>query len=495
MFLNKIEAYLNKKAEEFTRADLVKFITENNIRMLNFRYVGGDGRLKALSFVITSATQIDHLLSSGERVDGSSLFSYVEASSSDLYVVPQYKTAFINPFEEVPTMDILCQYFNNDGTPLLSAPYYIMQKAHQMLMKKTGLTLEAMGEIEFYIKAKKTEQYPAVDQKGYHESAPFVKYDFIYKEAIRYIAECGGKIKYAHSEVGNFKNGDFDYEQYEIELLPDYLEDAANTIILTKWILRMLGYKYGVTISFAPKITVGKAGSGLHIHMRLKKGNKNMMVNKRGLSQTAKKMIAGILTLSPALTAFGNTVPTSYLRLVPHQEAPTTICWGDRNRSVLIRVPLGWLGKANQMVSKVNPLEKPTEYDLTEKQTIEFRCPDGSANIYLLFAGLAAATLYGLEMKDSIQIADNLYVGFNIHAAEHEEKCKKLKHLPASCAESADALIELSDKLTRYDIFSEGILKSIAQQLKSYDDRELSSRLYGRTEEIEKLVEKYLHVG
>jgi glutamine synthetase len=84
------------------------------------------------------------------------------------------------------------------------------------------------------------------------------------------------------------------------------------------------------------KITVGKAGSGMHIHLRLMKNGKNMLINKKGLSTTARKMIAGILSLSPALTAFGNTIPTSYLRLVPHQEAPTTICWGDRNRSVLI---------------------------------------------------------------------------------------------------------------------------------------------------------------
>ncbi|NLJ06040.1 MAG: glutamine synthetase [Sphingobacteriales bacterium] len=495
MFVNKIEAYLNKKCEEFTREDLVKFIIDNDIHLLNFRYVGGDGRLKALSFVITSAEQVNQLLSSGERVDGSSLFSYIEASSSDLYVVPQYKTAFVNPFEEVPTLDILCQYFDNNGNPLASAPFYMMQKAHQILQKKTGMTLEAMGEIEFYVKAKKNDEYPASDQKGYHESAPFIKHDFILKEAIRYIAECGGKIKYAHSEVGNFKNGDYDYEQYEIELIPTYLEDAANTIILTKWILRMLGYKYGVTISFAPKITVGKAGSGMHIHLRLMKNGKNMLINKKGLSTTARKMIAGILSLSPALTAFGNTIPTSYLRLVPHQEAPTTICWGDRNRSVLIRVPLGWLGKANQMITKVNPLDKPGVENLSEKQTIEFRCPDGSANVYLLFAGIAVATLHGLEMKNALEVAEDLYVNVNIHKEENKDKCKQLNHLPASCVESADALMKLSSPLTRYGVFTEGILSAISNQLRQFDDKGLSEKLYGKNDEIAELVEKYLHIG
>ena len=138
-------------------------------------------------------------------------------------------------------------------------------------------------------------------------------------------------------------------EQHEIEFLPCEVEEAVDQLVIAKWIVRMLGFEYGVEVSFAPKITVGKAGSGLHIHMLLEKDGKNIMVEGAKLSDTAKKMIAGILRLSKSLTAFGNTIPTSYLRLVPHQEAPTNICWGDRNRSVLVRVPLGWLGKSDMV--------------------------------------------------------------------------------------------------------------------------------------------------
>ena len=95
-------------------------------------------------------------------------------------------------------------------------------------------------------------------------------------------------------------------------------------------------------MTFAPKITTGEAGSGLHFHIQLRKEDKNMLVENGKLSDTARKAIAGLLDVAPALTAFGNKNPTSYFRLVPHQEAPTNICWGDRNRSVLVRVPLGW---------------------------------------------------------------------------------------------------------------------------------------------------------
>ncbi|MBT7827020.1 MAG: glutamine synthetase [Bacteroidetes bacterium] len=493
MFQNKIEAYLSKPKSQFTKSDIVRFFIENEFSMLNFRYVAGDGRLKTLSFVINSQEQLDTILSSGERADGSSLFNYVEAGSSDLYVIPQFKTAFVNPFEEAETLDIICRFYTSDGKPLVNSPFNIMKKAHDELLKATGLELEVMGELEFYVIAEKQELYPANDQRAYHESPPFTKFDYIYKEAMQIIAECGGKLKYAHSEVGNFKQGELEFEQYELEFQPTNMEDAANSLILAKYILRMLGSKYGVTISFAPKITVGKAGSGLHIHCRLKKDGESVMVENGILSDHAKKMIAGILTLSSALTAFGNTIPTSYLRLVPHQEAPTNICWGDRNRSVLVRVPLGWLGNASEMISKVNPLEEVVDRDFSSKQTVEFRCPDGSADIYLLMAGLAVATRYGFEMPDALDVAEKLYVGVNIFDEKNKAVCRKLKQLPASCSESADKLMELATAFTAKDVFTQRNIESIAAELKKYNDADLSENLYGKNNEIMDLVYKYLH--
>ena len=153
-----------------------------------------------------------------------------------------------------------------------------------------------------------------------------------------YIASAGGMIKYGHSEVGNFALDGTVYEQNEIEFLPVDAEDAADQLSIAKWVIRNLAYEMGYDVTFAPKITSGKAGSGLHIHMRIVKDGHNMMLNSdKTLSDVARKAIAGMMELAPALTAFGNTNPSSYFRLVPHQEAPTNICWGDRNRSVLVR--------------------------------------------------------------------------------------------------------------------------------------------------------------
>ncbi|MDO8896655.1 MAG: glutamine synthetase beta-grasp domain-containing protein, partial [Bacteroidales bacterium] len=258
---NPLVQYLNKPASEFSRADLIRYIEDNDIEMINFRYVAWDGRLKTLNFIINSREHLENILSSGERVDGSSLFPFVEAGSSDLYVIPKYRTAFRNPFADVPTLDILCSFYDRNGKPLENSPEYILRKAHQVMKEKTGLTFETMGEIEYYIISDENELYPAVNQKGYHESAPFNKYGNFRREAMRLIAHSGGQIKYGHSEVGNFSFEGKVYEQNEIEFLPTNVEDAADQLVVAKWIMRSLAYKYGVTITFAPKITVGKAGS------------------------------------------------------------------------------------------------------------------------------------------------------------------------------------------------------------------------------------------
>ena len=166
---NPLVQYLNKPAEEFTKEDLIRYCEDNNIGMVNFRYTGWDGRLKTLNFIINSKEHLDNILTCGERVDGSSLFSFIEAGSSDLYVIPRYKTAFVNPFTEIPTLDILCSYFDKDGNPLESAPEYILKKAHDSFKKATGMTFETMGELEYYVIFKREPLFTADDQKGYHE--------------------------------------------------------------------------------------------------------------------------------------------------------------------------------------------------------------------------------------------------------------------------------------------------------------------------------------
>ena len=491
---NKVVAFLGKSNKQFTKADIINYIEQNGIQMVNFMYPAGDGRLKTLNFVINNAAYLDAILTCGERVDGSSLFPFIEAGSSDLYVLPRFSTAFVDPFAQIPTLSMLCTYFNKDGQMLESSPENTLRKACKAFNEVTGMQFEALGELEYYVIAPDEGLFPATDQKGYHESAPYAKFNEFRTQCMAYIAQAGGQIKYGHSEVGNFTIDGLIYEQNEIEFLPVAAEDAADQLMIAKWIIRNLAYQYGYDITFAPKITAGKAGSGLHIHMRIVKDGANQMLDGGVLSATARKAIAGMMTLAPSITAFGNTNPTSYFRLVPHQEAPTNICWGDRNRSVLVRVPLGWAAKSD-MCQTANPLEAPSNYDTTQKQTVEMRSPDGSADIYQLIAGLAVACRHGFEMDNALAIAEKCYVNVNIHQKENADRLNSLECLPDSCAASAECLERQRAVFEQHNVFSPAMIDGIIKRLKSYNDATLRSDIADDQQKMLNLVHQYFHCG
>lgn len=495
MSLNPLVQYLKKSPKEFTKADIIKFIEETGIEMLDFRYVASDGRLKALNFVVSDRSYLEQILSSGERVDGSNIFpSFVNVGASDLYVVPRFRTAFVDPFKEIPTISFLCSYFNKDGLPMEKSPEYVLKKAAQSFREVTGMEFQAMGELEYYVIGENEDLFLTPDQRGYHESSPFAKFEQFRCQCMHYMAQTGALIKYGHSEVGNFTLDGKIYEQNEIEFLVTDVQDAADQLIIAKWIIRQLAYAHELSVTFAPKITSGKAGSGMHVHTRIVKNGVNQYVSNGELNETAKKAIAGYMTCASSLTAFGNTNPTSYLRLVPHQEAPTSICWGDRNRSVLVRVPLGWTS-ANDMVAAVNPLEKPTNADFSQKQTVEFRCPDCSADIYLLMAGLVVAARHGFEMPNALEFAAATYVDVNIHKAENQSKLESLAQLPDSCWASAEALDQNRAIFEKYSVFESDMIDAIIADLKSFNDKNIRAELKENPNKMMELVNQYYHCG
>jgi len=494
MNANPVVAFLKKDPKQFTKADIIRFIQENDIQMVNFMYPGGDGKLKTLNFVITNLEYLDTILTCGERVDGSSLFSFIQAGSSDLYVLPRYCTAFVDPFAEIPTLCMLCSFFDKDGQPLASSPENTLRKASRAFTEVTGMEFHAMGELEYYVISDDEEVFPAIDQHGYHESAPYAKTNEFRQRCMHYIAQTGGQIKYGHSEVGNFKQDGLVYEQNEIEFLPVRVEDAADQLMLAKWVIRNLAYEWGYNVTFAPKITTGKAGSGLHIHMRMMKDGRNMMLHEGKLSDDARRMIAGMMDLAQSITAFGNKNPTSYFRLVPHQEAPTNVCWGDRNRSVLVRVPLGWTSGVN-MNKEANPLEADVDFDTTIKQTVEMRSPDGSADLYQLLAGLCVACRHGFEMKDALEVAEKDYVNVNIHDAANADKLAQLAQLPDSCVASADCLQRQRAVYEQYGVFSPEMIDGIIEQLRAFNDLTLRHDIENDHKAIKQLVDTYFHCG
>ena len=491
---NPIVEFLGKPARDFTKEDIKKFIIENNIEMVNFRHTGRDGRLKALNFYIGSEAQLDKILSVGERVDGSSLMDAIDAGSSDVYVIPRYSTAFVNPFSEIPALDILCYYYTSEGAMLSTSPEVTLKNAADILKKDTGYEFHALGELEYYVFGPKDEDklFPATEQRSYQEANPFTKWNDFRNEAMRLITQCGGDIKYGHSEVGAIHTDNYDLEQSEIEFNACPVVEAADQLIVAKWIMRSLAYQYGVNISFSPKIMAGHAGSGLHFHTMLVKDGRNAFVGNDGeLTEVARKAVGGYLKFAQSLTAFGNTVPTSYLRLVPHQEAPTNVCWGERNRSGLVRVPLGWRNTGN-MASDANCCEVAIP-NFIDPQTVEFRCPDGSANICLSLAGLIAAARWGLlNGEESLEIAEKLSIKVNIFAKGNENIQEKLPQLPQSCVASADFLERDRDYYTNSGIFNPLLIEQTIKKLRAYDDSQLSQSLFNKPEEAAKVVEKYL---
>jgi glutamine synthetase len=491
---NAVVRFLEKAPQEFRKEDIIRFVKENDIRMVNFMYPADDNRLKTLNFVINSEEYLDSILTFGERVDGSSLFPFIEAGNSDLYVIPRYATAFVDPFAEIPTVTMLGSFFDKDGNPLSSSPEQTLRKACAAFKEVTGMDFYAMGELEYYVISNTDGLFPASDQKGYHESAPYAKFNEFRTMCMNLIAQAGGQIKYGHNEVGNFTVEDKVYEQNEIEFLPIPALQAADNLMIAKWIIRTLGHKNGYDVTFAPKITTGKAGSGLHIHFKVMDGDTNMMTSGNVLSDIAKKAIAGILEYAPAITAFGNKVPTSYFRLVPHQEAPTSVCWGDRNRSVLVRVPLGWTGEKD-MCSQANPLEKYDIFPAPQKQTAELRSADCSADIYQLIAGMVVAARKGFENPDALKRAEEMYVSVNIHNDENKDKLAQLKSLPDSCCASADQLEAMREVFEERGVFSPQMIDGIIKKLRAFNDASLRSDLAGNEEELSKVVRKYWHCG
>ncbi len=232
----------------------------------------------------------------------------------------------------------------------------------------------------------------------------------------------------------------------------------------------------------------------MHVHTRLMKEGSSIMLDNGKLSSTAKKAIAGYLDLSQSLTAFGNMIPTSYFRLVPHQEAPTNVCWGDRNRSVLVRVPLGW-GSKHDMIIDANPKEPDTQAGFGGRQTVEFRCPDGSADIYLLFAGLTVAARHGIEMQNALDFAEKTYVDVNIFEEKYQSRVNELQQLPFSCWESAEYLEKHRHIYEEHGIFPKQIIDGLIRHLKSFNDLELRDTIKQNEKELTKLVNSYLHCG
>jgi len=509
---NPLSVLLDKNPRDFTRSDFLKVIDEKHIERITFHYTALDGKLKELKLPVANPSQVETILAEGERVDGSQLFKgMVDTSLSDLYVVPVYRTAFLNPFDE-GSLDFICRYLTKDGDLAPFALDSILTKACQVFRQNSRLEIKIMDELEFFMLTDRNlNLYPAQKQHGYHSAAPYVKSGQVLNEMIRSITQITGAVKYAHSEVGFVESVRSDLEeirgkqaeQLEVEFTPRPPEEMADALVLGRWLIRNIAYKYGCVATFTPKIEEGIAGNGLHFHMELLKDGRNIMVDDEGtLSVPARRLIGGLCAYADSLTAFGNTVSSAYLRLVPNQEAPTRICWSDLNRSSMIRVPLGW-ANLRHLAKRLNPQESAAFSTAESRQTVELRSPDGSAIIHLLLAGIVMAADWSFREDDSLfkknlplELADKLYVQGNIFT--DQTLTRKLPTLPRSCVESSRILLEKRDLYERDGVFPPSVIDYVAKMLREENDEAINKRLIDlpaddRLLETRKIMHKDLH--
>lgn len=509
---NPLILLLDKEPADFQARDFLRIIEKKEIKKITFHYAGLDGKLKELQIPATDAEQVETVLFEGERVDGSSLYKgLIDESLSDLYVVPVYRTAFFNPFDPY-SLDFICRYLTADGQLASFAPDNILAKAAANFRANSGLGLYALGELEFFILRERTTLfYPNQRQRGYHASLPYLKSGHILDEIVRILAQITGAVKYAHGEVGyiesvrsdNKEIMDKEAEQLEIEFQPRPIEEMGDCLVLARWIIRQAAFKHNCLATFTPKLEEGVAGNGLHIHLELRRNGRNIMVGTKGdLSEEALRLIGGLIEYADTLTAFGNTVSSSYLRLVPHQEAPTKICWSDLNRSALIRVPLGWR-QVKCLAQVVNPAEKGPERERNGRQTVELRSPDGSAHVYLLLAGIAMAADWAFRKDESLfqqsqplELAHEYYVKGNIFA--ESDVNKKLPSLPGSCVESSRLLLAKRHLYERDGIFPPSVIDYVSSLLQAEDDEFMNEKLAklpadDRLHETRRIMHKDLH--
>jgi glutamine synthetase len=401
----------------------------------------------------------DDLFSEGVGFDGSSIRGFQQIHESDMLLVADAETGYVDPLLNVPTLNVVCNVLDPvTRKPYSRDPRYIAQKAENYL-KGTGIAdVSYWGpELEFYIfddvrydqEARCGYYYIDSDEaiwntgsaegpnlgyklrhkEGYFPVPPADKLQDLRSEIILRLEEVGIPIEVHHHEVGTAGQG-------EIDMRFTSLTKMADNVMSYKYIVRNVAGKHGKTATFMPKPIFGDNGSGMHCHQSLWKGETNLFYDEKGygqISQTAKYYIGGLLHHAPALLAFCAPTTNSYRRLVPGYEAPVNLVYSQRNRSACVRIPV---------------------YSRSPKtKRIEFRCPDPSANPYLCLAAQLMAGLDGIQNK----IDPGEAIDKDLYDLEPEQ-AERVKSTPGSLGEVLDALEKDHAWLLKGDVFTPDVV-------------------------------------
>ncbi len=453
----------NKQPQNMQRSDILDYIQKNDIDTIYFQYIDLEGEIRELVIPINSIEYAHRILASGERIDGSSIFKQlIPTGGSDLYIIPNYSTAYKNPFDE-NSINIICNFVNKQEKRAEFTPNNVLINAADMIKKRHDLELWALGELEFYLIGEyEYSPFNLKAQGGYHQTTPFLKYRSVANEIAKVVSQITGNVKYAHSEVGyipKIEKPDSQWngkhaEQYEVEFLPAPIETAGLNVSIAKWVARNVAAKHNLGISFMPKLQNGHAGNGLHFHLELLKNKNNIMRNENGeLSDESLAIIAALCEYAPSLTAMGNRVKSSYERLNSGQETPSSAYWNKLDRNALIRIPLAWQN-GEDLASIVNKNNSESYHSPFKRQTVELRSADGSANHFFLLAGICQAIIVGLNNLEIYKEKAKQYSNSNHNL---------LDPLPKDLNESAKLFKNNRNKYK--EVFSEKIMEYIINYL------------------------------
>ncbi|PLZ39090.1 type I glutamate--ammonia ligase, partial [Fischerella thermalis WC542] len=441
-----------------TPQDVLKMIRDNNIQMIDLKFIDMPGIWQHLTVF---HNQIDESsFTDGVPFDGSSIRGWKAINESDMAMVLDPNTAWIDPFMKEPTLSIICSIKEpRTGEWYSRCPRVIAQKAVDYLVSSgVGDTAFFGPEAEFFIfddvrfDQNSHEGYYHVDsiegrwnsgksegpnlgykpryKEGYFPVPPTDTFQDIRTEMLLTMAKCGVPIEKQHHEVAT--GG-----QCELGFRFGKLIEAADWLMTYKYVIKNVARKYGKTVTFMPKPVFQDNGSGMHTHQSIWKDGQPLFAGDKyaGLSETALHYIGGILKHAPALLAITNPTTNSYKRLVPGYEAPVNLAYSQGNRSASIRIPL----------SGTNPKAK----------RLEFRCPDATSNPYLAFAAMLCAGLDGIKNKiDPGEPLDK-----NIYELSPEELAK-VPSTPGSLELALEALEKDHAFLTEPGVFTEDFIET-----------------------------------
>ncbi|MDO5661275.1 MAG: type I glutamate--ammonia ligase [Brachybacterium sp.] len=446
-------------------SEVMKYIEEEGVEFIDIRFIDLPGIMQ--HFNIPAATFDEEAIKTGQMFDGSSIRGFQAIHESDMKLIPDLETAYIDPFRARKTLIInfsIVDPFTDE--PYSRDPRTVAQKAEEY-MASTGIadTANFAAEAEFYIfddvrfKTSTNEGFYRIDSDeavwntdrdeseyggnlgyktrmkgGYFPVSPNDQMADLRDEVCAILGEVGLEVERAHHEVGTAG-------QQEINYRFNTMLQAADDVMKFKYVVKNVCWENGKTATFMPKPLYGDNGSGMHTHQSLWKNGEPLFYDESGyggLSDTARWYIGGIIEHASSLTAFTNPTVNSYKRLVPGFEAPVNMVYSARNRSACIRIP----------VTGISPKAK----------RIEFRAPDPSANPYLSFSAQLMAGLDGIRnrIEPPEPIDKDLY---ELPPEEHSQ----IKKLPASLEEALDALEADHDYLTEGDVFPEDLIQTWIQ--------------------------------